>query len=169
MSHAPLQLGKLTITIVERDGEVTYYFSGFVDEQFRHKDVPRITKSKIVFDLEGITHFNSCGIREWIYLVRDISQLGKLHYRKCSVAVIDQINMVPDTLGKGVIESFFAPYFCPCSGEVNRLIQVQNFASQVESGKAPAFNCDSCGQPLEFDALEESYFLFASPTVSKAG
>lgn len=163
-----IQFGKLTIEIEQRNDEVIYRFSGDVDEQLKQKDVPRIRKSTIIFELAEINNFNSVGIREWIYLVQDISKLGHLHFRNCSVAMVDQINMVPDSLGTGVIESFFAPYYCSCGGEVNRLIVVKDSADLIVNKIAPTFNCENCGAKLEFDALEESYFLFANAALPKA-
>ena len=163
-----VDFGNLTIEIEQTPHEVTYRFVGEVDEHFRQKEVPRIRKAQINFILEDITTFNSCGIREWIYLVRDISELGKLSFKKCSVAMIDQINMVPDSLGSGSVESFFAPYFCNCGGEVNRLITVAESKQSLINKTAPEFNCENCGSKLEFDALEESYFLFAENDLPQA-
>src|SRR5688572_28790739 len=112
MATDHIEFGNLSIEIRQTANEVVYRFMGDVDEHFRQKDVPRIQKAKITFVLEEINHFNSCGIREWIYLIRDISELGTLKFRRCSVTMIDQINMVPDSLGNGRVESFFAPYYC---------------------------------------------------------
>ena len=159
----------LRITIAETDNEVQYSFHGHVDENFRHEEVPRIKKATIVFKLSDVNNFNSCGIREWIYLVRDVSKLGNLIFRECSVSMIDQINMVPDSLGSGQIESFFAPYYCDCGGEVNRLIIVDDTMQLLSNKTAPEFACERCGKPLEFDALEESYFLFADTFLPQAG
>lgn len=163
-----IEFGNLAIEITQTDNEVVYRFVGDVDEHFRQKDVPRIRKSQITFVLEDINNFNSCGIREWIYLIRDISELGTLTFTKCSVTMIDQINMVPDSLGKGHVESFFAPYYCQCGGEVNRLIDVRDHADTLQSKQAPEFACEKCNKVLEFDALEESYFLFAEGELPKA-
>ena len=166
-----IEFGNLTIEIEQTAKEVTYRFVGDVDEHFRQKEVPRISKSRITFLLEDVNNFNSCGIREWIYLIRDISELGDLRFNRCSVTMIDQINMVPDSLGKGTVESFFAPYFCQntnCSGEVNRLIEVKDHFNALLNKQAPPMKCDKCGEQLEFDALEESYFLFAEGALSKA-
>jgi hypothetical protein len=163
-----IEFGNLSIEIKQTANEVVYRFVGDVDEHFRQKDVPRIKKSNITFILEEINNFNSCGIREWIYLIRDIEGLGKLKFTKCSVTMIDQINMVPDSLGKGHVESFFAPYFCNCGGEVNRLIVVEENLEQLQAKQAPDFKCEKCDKPLEFDALEESYFLFAESALPKA-
>lgn len=163
-----LQFGKLILTVDATDAAVVYQFSGDVDESFRQKDVPRLKHATVVIDTGDIRMFNSCGIREWVYLVRDLAKLGQLVFRRCSVAMIDQINMVPDTLLTGKIESFFAPYFCPCSGEVNRLIDITQHGADLASAHAPALMCEKCQKPLEFDALEESYFLFLKAPIAKA-
>jgi hypothetical protein len=165
---AIIDFGNLSIEIKETKNEVVYRFVGDVDENFRQKDVPRIKKDFVTFVLEDIQTFNSCGIREWIFLIRDISTCGTLRFTRCSVAMIDQINMVPESLGSGTVESFFAPYYCSCGGEVNRFIDVSSNIATLKAKQAPAFQCEKCGKELEFDALEESYFLFAESTLPKA-
>jgi hypothetical protein len=170
-----IEFGNLSIEIKQTGTEVTYRFVGDVDERFRQKDVPRIKKANVTFALEEVNNFNSCGIREWIYLIRDIGELGSLKFTRCSVTMIDQINMVPDSLGKGRVESFFAPYYCECSGEVNRLIKVDEHLESLKAHQAPEFSCEKCSKPLSFDALEEAYFMFADAhgtpqkTMPKAG
>ena len=162
-----IDFSNLKIQITESEQSVVYLFNGDVDENFRHQEVPRIEKPSIIFELSSIRNFNSCGIREWIYFVRDMGKLGNLIFKECSVTVIDQVNMVPDSLGGGAIESFFAPYYCETHGEVNRLISVAEHLTNLTKSISPQFNCD-CGKALEFDALEESYFLFTK-NLSKVG
>lgn len=157
-----VEFANLKITVEENPKQVTYRFSGDVDEHFKQTKVPRIRKDNIVFHLADVNNFNSCGIREWIHLVQEFSKLGHLVFRECSVTMIDQINMVPGSLGTGEIESFYAPYYCECGGEVNRLITMNDARPFLVNRVAPELNCQRCGNQLEFDALEESYFLFAS-------
>lgn len=162
-----IRLGNLTIQLKESDdgNSITYTFSGDVDEYFKQSEVPRVQKSSIIFDLESVKNFNSCGIREWISLVKDIGNLGQLTFVKCSVTMIDQINMVPASLGNARIESFYAPYYrnCQCKGEreENSLLEISKVEDDIQKAVAPNVSCDTCGESLEFDALEESYFLFA--------
>lgn len=163
-----VRFGNLSVEITQTPQEVTYKFSGDVDEHFRQKDVPRIRAQKITFILEDVNNFNSCGIREWIYLIRDIGELGSLRFLKCSVTMIDQINMVPDSLGSGVVESFFAPYYCEDHNEVNRLIVVKDHFANIAARKAPDMHCEQCKKSLEFDALEDSYFLFCGTEGTKS-
>ena len=158
-----IQFGNLNINITKSEKEVVFLFTGDVDENFKQEDVPRIESETIIFELAGVDNFNSCGIREWIYLVKDFSGLGKLVFQNCSVTMIDQINMVPDSIGNASIDSFYAPYFCEsesCEGEINRLIDVTEHKDTLKSRNAPKFDCETCKKPLDFDALEESYFLF---------
>jgi len=163
-----ISFANLNIEITQSDLEVVYRFKGDVDENFRHQDVPRLKCPSIVLELAEVNNFNSCGIREWIYLMRDIGALGNLKFRRCSVSMIDQINMVPDSLGGGQIESFFAPYYCPTDGETNQLINVKEHSNSLTNREAPNCNCPKCGTKLDFDALEESYFLFADQAVKAA-
>ena len=164
-----LQFANLEIKIQEESDSVTYTFKGDVDENFLQAEVPRIKRDNIIFELAGIRNFNSCGIREWIYFIKDIGAYGKMTFRACSVAVIDQINLVPDSIGAGEIESFYGPYYCECQGEVSRLINVKDHAKYLEKKIAPPIACEKCQKPLEFDALEESYFLFTTDTLKSTG
>jgi hypothetical protein len=163
-----IQFGNLTITIADHGTEAVYTFKGEVDEFFRQKDVPRIKSQNIILVLEDITHFNSCGIREWVYMIRDFAKIGRLVFRKCSVAMVDQINMVPDSISGGEVESFFAPYACDDHGEMAQLIDMKTMFSKLSTKSAPEMKCSKCNKNLEFDALPGSYFLFCSPEVSKA-
>ncbi len=149
----------LTIEIDDSPKAVHYSIVGEIDENFRQKEVPRISRENIHLHLKDVGNFNSCGIREWIQLIGDLSKLGSLSFHECSVSAIDQINMVPSSLGSGVVESFYAPYYCQCGQEHTKLIVVNEHEKALRKLTAPSFTC-SCGRILEFDALEESYFQF---------
>ena len=163
-----LEFGNLSIDIDTGSGETVYTFKGEVNESFRQRDVPRPITGRVVLVLKDIVHFNSCGIREWIYLMKDFAKVGKVIFKQCSVAMVDQINMVPDSLHDGVIESFYAPYACEDHGEVSRIIGYNQLQAIILSKQPPELACEHCSKPLEFDALPQSYFLFASDTILKA-
>lgn len=149
----------LSIEIEDSPQAVHYTVRGEIDENFRQKDVPRVGREQIHLHLREVGNFNSCGIREWIHLINDLSRLGSLTFHECSVSAIDQINMVPSSLGGGTVQSFHAPYYCSCGREHTKLIHVREHEAQLKQLRAPEFIC-TCGQILEFDALEESYFQF---------
>ena len=126
-----LQFGQLHVEITESQKEVEYRFRGDVDENFRQKEFPRIKKERIIFHLEDVKNFNSIGLREWIFLLRDVSALGHLVFRRCSVTIVDQINMVDGFLPSNAkVQSFYVPYYNEESGaEKNILFTVFNPAN----------------------------------------
>lgn len=155
----------------DKDGGWVFLFSGDIDEGFDHTKLPRFKGAKLHFDLSQIRNFNSCGIREWIHFLNEIESVSEsLTFESCSVAVVDQVNMVPDT-AKGVeITSFFAPYFCEEHGEMVLELSVKEQMKFLKKRIAPTLSCPVCQNELEFDALEESYFLFCDEeTLKRAG
>ena len=155
-----IRMGHLKVTISSTEEDVTYVFSGEVDEDFQRTEIPKIAKKKTILDLAGISSFNSCGIREWVFWVQDLSRDSEIKFRACSVSMIDQINMIPQSLGRGQLESFYAPYYCEKCGEVNRLLHLRDCFSLIAQKKAPKLRCETCDRQLTFDTLESSYFLF---------
>lgn len=153
--------------MVESSGAAHYYIAGDVDENFRQKEIPRIKSPELHLHLKDVGNFNSVGIREWIHLISDLSLYSKLSFHECSVSSIDQINMVPHSLGGGKVESFYAPYYCDCGRETVKLIVVAEHEKELRMNLAPHFLCE-CGKTLEFDALEETYFQFLT-SLPKAG
>jgi hypothetical protein len=162
-----LSLGSLKVEINESKDLVIYKFTGDVDDSFRHSDVPRVKAASIVLDLEGISNFNSCGVREWVFLIRDFGEIGSLNFTKCSIAMVDQLNMVPESLGKGTVSTFHAPYVCEEHGDVEQLIDVLKEGHTLLTHQPPERNCGKCQRPLIFDAMADSYFLFLSPPKAK--
>ncbi len=115
-----VKFANLNIEIRETANDVTYVFQGDVDENFRQQDVPRISKAKIYFELDAVQNFNSCGIREWIYLIKDFGNLGRLVFRGCSVTMVDQINMVPDSLAMPASNRFMRLISAPLMARLIR-------------------------------------------------
>ena len=86
-----VNIGSIQISITETPGHVSYQISGTVDESFKQENVPRIKAQTITLDLEGLKSFNSCGVREWVFLIKDLDKLGQLHFTKCSIPMVDQL------------------------------------------------------------------------------
>lgn len=120
-------------------------------------------------DLEGITNFNSCGVREWVFLIRDLEKLGQITFSKCSIPMVDQFNMVPESIGSAIVDTFYAPYVCESHGDVELLLDVKKDREAIDSQKAPERTCAKCNDTLIFDAMADSYFLFLTPAKMKVG
>ncbi len=162
-------LGELSVQQNINDHQVIYTFDGNVDEHFNFQNFPYTFKPLVIFNLEKINQFNSVGIRSWIQMIKQFHGKCDLKFVKCSVTMIDQINMIPHTLGHGTIESFYAPYFCDKDKkESNRLINLNIDFQKLLKNQAPEFDCEKCGGTLSFDAIEESYFQFVQQGTEKA-
>lgn len=174
MEQSKITLGNTEIIVNKtEDNTVRYVFSGLVDEHFDQEQVPRCIGTSVYFNLEKVTGFNSCGIREWVFFVKRFSGSSTLIFESCSVAMIDQINMIPMMQGTAIISSFFAPYHCDSCPvqEVDKVIDMQKYNEKITSYTAPTFSCDSCQNELEFDAIPEAFFRFctAKKKLSQAG
>ena len=162
-----INFGSLIIDIEQSDDIARYSFKGDVDDAFRQQDVPRVKASSIIMDLEGLTNFNSCGVREWVFLIKDLEKLGRITFTKCSIPMVDQFNMVPESIGSGTVESFYAPYVCEDHGDAEVLLDAKADSKAIATQSAPERNCTKCNQTLIFDAMPDSYFLFLSPVTAK--
>lgn len=162
-----INFGSLTIDIDSYPDSVRYSFKGDVDDTFRQQDVPRVKSSSIIMDLEGLTNFNSCGVREWVFLIKDLEKLGAITFTKCSIPMVDQFNMVPESIGSGNVESFYAPYVCETHGDTEVLLDTKGDQDAVTRQMAPEKKCPACSQNLIFDAMPDSYFLFLLPAPNK--
>jgi hypothetical protein len=114
----------------------------------------------VVFDVGGIKRINSLGVRAWINFMKKVA--GRtIHFRRCSTAFVEQINMVSDFRGGGGIESVLAPYMCETSGTVF----YEELVAGVDLNKGgykglESRPCKQCPKPMVFDDLPERYFVF---------
>ncbi len=137
--------------------------SGVIDEDNKLAELSnQIKHDLVVIHLAGIERINSCGVRDWVNWLTGLQKQRKeIFLVECSPAIVAQLNLVNNfTGGSGVVQSFYAPYFCAsCSKERTRLLSTDDVAA-MDPPKAPPFRCDECDGPMDFDDLEDSYFAF---------
>jgi hypothetical protein len=137
--------------------------SGVIDEDNRLNELSaQLKHDLVVIHLGGIERINSCGVRDWVNWLTGLQKAKKeIYLIESSSAIVAQLNLVNNfTGGGGVVQSFYAPYFCSqCSKERTRLLLTDEVAN-MDPPKAPPFRCDECDGPMDFDDLEDSYFAF---------
>ena len=139
--------------------------SGVVDEDNSlARSLKKIDGKTVIIDLSEITRINSCGVRDWVNWLNDLNAKGKqVILVRCSPCIVNQINLVNNFVGSGMVKSFFAPYYCPkCDIEQQKLLQVESFAS-MKLPAAPDSRGDGCNEAqcqMEFDDIEEAYVAF---------
>ena len=122
-----------------------------------------IPQPRVGFDLGGITRTNSVGIREWLLCLEQMPASVPLVYHMLSPLMVEQANMIPNTLGRGtaVVEAFQAPYQCPSCGEgLTRVIKPSDVSRVGGKLQIPTVPCPKCSKTMELDWLEEEYFRF---------
>lgn len=109
-------------------------------------------------DLAEVRRINSTGVREWIKFVNGLIRSGKqLVLERCSVAIVQQLNMISNFRGNGEVLSILAPYYCgSCDSNHLHLIDL----TQGEPILAPSMPCPRCKADMEFDDMPESYLAF---------
>jgi hypothetical protein len=131
---------------------------GEIDERCDFAPLTTRLGGNAVLDLSRIRRINSQGVRAWIDFLRD-APVRSLVFRRCSPAVITQVNMIANFRGPATIESFLAPYVCEaCEIELEHLIVVADY--RRGAGGVPAVTCPSCGAAMAFDEVPERYFSF---------
>lgn len=130
---------------------------GDLDETTDFGRVAHPGSEVLIIDLGGVRRINSCGVREWVNFIRGISAKGPVRLTRCSIAIVEQLNMVFNFRGGAQVDSFFAPYVCT-KCEASSVVLLT--PAVVNGGVAPAGRCDACGSETTFDDLPERYLAF---------
>lgn len=140
-------------TRVELIGELT--------ENSNLTDLLNALSGKVRFDMAGVQRINSPGVREWIHFVNALDPKGiQFALERCSVAVVNQLNMISNFRGRGEIRSVLAPYYCEkCDLSEGRVIEKgPDAAAKI----AEPMKCPRCGSNMEFDDFPEAFIAFWS-------
>src|ERR1051325_9937163 len=115
----------LTWRIDRKLGQTVVELQGRVDEPAELEPLRAELRGPVMFRLAKIQAINSTGVREWINLIRDLPAVTELVLSGCSIAIVTQINMVSNFVGKGRVESVYAPYMCGgCATEAEQLVPI---------------------------------------------
>ena len=151
-------MSRITITKIGS----TLQIGGTIDEHADFSSLFSGAEGNVQIDFGEIERINSTGVREWVNVVKSRPDL-KLTYLNCPTAVVEQMNMVPEFLGKySEVISIYGRYYCEdCNNEQHFLLEPGNNLdiSDPANIHAPEFTC-TCGQTFEFDDDENEFFLF---------
>jgi len=158
--EADIQLAPLSWHIDRDEGSMTVSFHGGVDENVNLDDLAEELAGEVTFDLRGVTFINSCGVREWVNLMRSLTRVRTLAFTHCSTAVVAQLNLVFNFRGNAEVRSVYVPYYChACDSECSCLHEIEGKSLDQVLQSLPRL-CDSCGAEMECDELPERYFAF---------
>jgi anti-anti-sigma regulatory factor len=153
-----LQIEKIT------EGPITCVkFNGIINEKFEGKKTAAAIKAKkLVLDLGGVVRVSSFGVREWLDFIGVVGRtMDEFYLINCSPKVMNQLNLVTDFTGKGLVFSFYAPYRCDyCETELLVLLNCDRDHEALKKLKAPERACETCGNAEFFDDEPITYFSY---------
>ena len=148
--------------VVRGDGWSAVRFTGVIDEHSRLPDLHVPFGTRFLFiDLGGVERINSCGVRDWMDWIDQVSQPPvEVVLLECSPPIVAQLNLVGGFAGRAAVQSIQAPYYCEhCDREAVLVLSVSELLAAPRPAAPPA-PCDRCGQAMVFDDIEQSYFAF---------
>ncbi|MFZ9595852.1 MAG: hypothetical protein ACO3A2_07210 [Bdellovibrionia bacterium] len=109
-----------------------------------------------------ISRINSVGVKSWIKYFQSCQSKGtKLRFFECSPPIVEQLNLISNFSGNGLVESIFVPFNCRnCQAELLGLFRCEDIKKM--KFKIPLLKCNKCGGDAEFDDIPEEYFEFLS-------
>jgi anti-anti-sigma regulatory factor len=148
--------------VSRRNDGVRLALVGALDEHSGLKDLPSKVDSQVVYlDLGGVERINSCGVRDWMVMIRAMSDHARVVLSNCSPAIVAQLNFVSRFAGDATVESILLPYVCP-SCEVEKNVAVSAMEFSVPGFEPPSCDCDDCELPMVFDDVPQSYLAFST-------
>jgi hypothetical protein len=119
---------------------------------------------EVTIDTAGVQFINSIGVREWMRLLRGLTDGGaRVRLERCAEVIIAQINMIDEARGDAAVISFHAPYLCgACGCEASMLIEVAPHAAALRRMEAPPLPCPDCRGQMHLHEVPERFFSFLS-------
>ncbi len=142
----------------EVDGVKHLNLSGVIDE-FADLSFLSHLEGKVVVHLGEVRRINSFGVRLWIDGVRAIPEEASVIFVDVPVPLVEQVNMIHDFFGRGLVESFQAPMACNSCGRMETVL----FSVEVCRKNDPVrleCKCGGCDAEMELDDIEEQYLAF---------
>jgi len=145
------------------DGGQLVHLSGLITEEADFQPLIALEgPGALRLELGGVEQINSCGVREWITFVRQLSRARReFELLRCSPAIVRQLNTISNFCGAGSVRSVMLPYYCiACRHEEHRLLELSDvrLLPTIEDSVV----CAGCGGVAEFDDIPGSYLAFAA-------
>lgn len=153
--------GGMSWEVVDQDGTTWFAIRGEITEGARFAPLLARASADVAIDLSGVSRINSTGVREWIQFITKLEETAlRLRLARCSVPIVQQLNMISNFTGHAMVISAYTPWFCEtCDDEYTVLFDLERDPEELLSKSYPCPVCDS-DEPMEFDDLPDHYFAF---------
>ncbi len=115
----------------------------------------------LIFNFRGVTSINSCGVRNWVNFLKELSD-REVYYEECPPLIVRQMNMVPSFVSHARVLSVFSAYVCDVCDHERLVLTKEDQFAKGKINVQESMTCDSCKKgEMEFDGQPEQYFAFA--------
>lgn len=145
----------------EQQGEVLVVkLVGSIEESVDFEQLIGPVSKEIQVNCKGVTRINSVGVKAWIKYFQALKARGvNVRFAECSMAIIEQINLISNFLSGGEVLSLYVPFLCEnCKAEFVALFTVEMVKKL--NFKMPFAKCPKCGGKAVFDDIPDEYFYF---------
>jgi hypothetical protein len=147
-------------TLVPEGKNVRLKVTGPIDENFVFPE--SVACEVLIVDLDGLSMFNSMGIRTWLKWSRDKRGFQSMKLENCRPIFLYQIRFVKDMLPPfATVDSFYVPFY-DTQNDANQDFKIVRGKDYDESRLELPKPVNNQGQPLELD-VDPSYFQFLKP------
>ena len=148
-----------------RGNSIVAKLSGTIEENINFKNLLGDVSGSLIVNTKEVFRINSDGVRAWIQYFQSLQSKGvKITYEDCSVAIVEQINMVANFRCGGTVQSIIVPHLClKCSTHTDDSYTVDQLKSL--DFKVSPLKCPKCGGWAELDEIPEEYFSFLTATL----
>jgi anti-anti-sigma regulatory factor len=134
--------------------------TGSIEESVNFDQLIGPPPGELWVNCKEIPRINSVGVKAWIKYFQGAQQKGtKLKFEECSIAIVEQINLISNFTCGGEVQSIYVPFaYGKCGAELVGLF-TQDALKKVNF-QIPPLKCTKCGGEAAFDDIPEEYFSF---------
>lgn len=147
----------------QRAGFSMVTLRGSCQESFNLEAWPALLQQHVLFDLSGLTKMTSFGVRQWLELMRILSDRDhRVFMARVSATLAHQMGMNRGLVGRSAVVSCMAPYYCSsCGHEHDIEVDCSESRDAALKQTRDMFECPVCHGESEFDA-DPLFFSFVS-------
>ena len=150
----------LNVTRESKGSVLSVRLSGSIEENVNFELLIGPPPPELEVHCKDVPRINSLGVKAWIkYFQECRTKNTQLKFVECSIAIVEQINLISNFSSGGIVESVYVPFVCTkCGNELLGLYQTEEIKRLQFD--LPQSKCTQCGSPAEFDDVPDEYFRF---------
>jgi hypothetical protein len=152
----------VNVTKEQKGNLLSVRLMGSIEESVNFDQLLGPPPPEMEVNCKEIPRINSVGVKAWIKYFQACQAKGtKLRFKECSIAIVEQINLISNFTCGGTVVSLFVPFSCStCKSELVGLFKSEDLKKMGLN--IPDLKCTKCNGKAIFDDIPEEFFSFLS-------